>query len=343
MERLLIVSTCLPPRVGGRERAVWELSKRLVRNYEVHIITTEGGKVDGEQFDGVIHYVPRFPLLTLAYSGIAKHVLRRVLGEVSPEIIHSHAVLPWGYVFRSERPKKIITCHGSEVYSEKRYLAKRLLASALNHADRITVPSRWLCEYMQEHYDLKPELIPNGVDTQIFRAVENIQRADKAVLYVGRFLKHKGIFELMEAARMLPEYEFWLAGASATESLELPSLRNVKILGVLTHPELARLYSQAAVAVFPSCAENFPMAGLEAMACGTPIVATKLGFSEYVEDGLDGLLIEPRDIEALVSSIQRLLKDDQTRRKLGENARRKALRYDWNAIAEQYVRMYQST
>jgi glycosyltransferase involved in cell wall biosynthesis len=342
MQKLLIASTCLPPRVGGRERAVWELSKRLAHSFQVHIVTTEGGTVEGERLNVDIRYVPKLPLLTLAYSGPARHILKKVLNDLLPDIIHSHAALPWGYVFRNERQKKVITCHGSEVYARKRQPMRLLLTSAFNKADRITVPSRWLQRYMQEHYGSKPVLIPNGVDTRMFRPNRNVRAANNVVLFVGRFLKHKGIFDLIEAARILPEYEFWLAGESRTKSIEFPRLPNVKVLGTLTHPELAFHYTRASVIVFPSHAENFPMAGLEAMSCGKPIVATKLGFSEYVEHGRDGLLIEPRDVKALVSTIQYVLKNNKEKRRLGENARRKALRYDWSRITEKYVELYRS-
>jgi glycosyltransferase involved in cell wall biosynthesis len=343
MERLLIASTFLPPTVGGRERVVWELAKRLVRNFEVHIIATESGRIGaGEQIGAEIHWVPRLPVLTLAYSSIANHRVKRIAAEVSPDIIHSHQALPWGYVFRRENRKKVVTCHGSDVYPNKRYPARFFVMSGLNSADSITVPSRWLSTFVQENYGVKPMVIPNGVDTEMFRPLQGIQPEDNVVLYVGRFLERKGILDLIRAAKVLPEYEFWLVGGSTVTPVKFPPLPNVKVIGPLVHPELVLRYARACICVFPSHAENFPMVGLEAMACGKPIVATELGFSEYIEDGREGMLVKPRDVEGLVRSIRHLMGDYEERKRLGENARRKALRYDWSVITGQYVKLYES-
>jgi glycosyltransferase involved in cell wall biosynthesis len=133
-----------------------------------------------------------------------------------------------------------------------------------------------------------------------------------------------------------------LVGGSTVAPVRLPVLPNVRIIGPLVHPELVFHYARACICVFPSHAENFPMVGLEAMACGKPIIATELGFSEYVENGREGLLVKPRDVESLVRSIRYLMDNYEERKRLGENARRKALHYGWSAITEQYARLYQS-
>jgi glycosyltransferase involved in cell wall biosynthesis len=94
--------------------------------------------------------------------------------------------------------------------------------------------------------------------------------------------------------------------------------------------------------VFPSYWESFGITGLEAMSCGKAIVATKLGFSEYLEDGHDGLIIEPGDSAKLIDAIKCLMENSHVRTKLEHNAREKALQYDWSKIVQQYEQLYES-
>jgi glycosyltransferase involved in cell wall biosynthesis len=155
------------------------------------------------------------------------------------------------------------------------------------------------------------------------------------VLFVGRFIEKKGIFELLDAARALPDYEFWLAGNG---NVRIPPLSNVKVLGF--QEDIVPLYAASSVCAFPFHHDNFPLVGLEAMACGKAIVATEPGFSEYVESGKDGMLVQPHDVQALIDSIRYLMRDDKARRRLGENGRKKARQYDWSVVAKGYENLY---
>jgi glycosyltransferase involved in cell wall biosynthesis len=153
-------------------------------------------------------------------------------------------------------------------------------------------------------------------------------------------LVNKGLGEIFSAAKTLPNYEFWLVGDPTTGNIRVPRLANVKILGFVDHDAIVRYYNQASVCVFPSYWENFPLVGLEALACGKAIIATRMGFSEFVENGQDGLLIEPRRPDQLVESIKYLMQDGAARAKLERNARSKALKYDWGVIMEMYRNIY---
>jgi glycosyltransferase involved in cell wall biosynthesis len=157
------------------------------------------------------------------------------------------------------------------------------------------------------------------------------------VLFVGRLIEKKGILDLAKAARALPEYEFWLAGEG---TLKIPVLSNMKILGF--HNNIAPLYAAATICAFPAHYENFPNTGLEAMACGRTLVATERGFSEYVENGKDGILVRPHDVRSLIDSIRYLMENDEARRRMERNARRKAVQYDWAAIAKRYEAFYET-
>jgi glycosyltransferase involved in cell wall biosynthesis len=245
--------------------------------------------------------------------------------------------LPFGYIFQSEKQiKTVITVSGSDVFPRKAYPTRFFLLSALRGSNAVISHSKWLARYLEENYQVHPVVIPNAVDTRIFRPHADSSTSN-VVLFVGRFIKIKGILELLEAARELPQYEFWLAGRGP---LKIPTLPNVKILGF--HRNTAPLYAKANLCVFPSHYENFPMVGLEAMACGKALVATERGFSEYVENEKDGILIKPHDVGSLVNAVRYLMENEKTRKELERNARDKATQYDWTVIAEKYAKLYES-
>jgi len=338
---LLIASTYLPPISGGAEQVAWELAKKLADDFEVHIITTSGGFL---KKDMSIHYVSRLPLMPLSYSTVLRFKVKKILEAISPDIIHVHMALPWGYILHNANSTKVVTCHGSDTFPEKRYPERFFLDSALSHADILTAPSRWLIKYIEEKYGRPGTTIPNGVDTNTFRPMPGLPRRDDVVLFVGRFLKLKGVLDLVEAARALPKYEFWLVGSAegGKNAIQIPRLPNVKIVGFMPDKRtMAMHYNRATICAFPSHRENFPLVGLEAMACGKAVVATKRGFSEYIDNGLEGLLVEPHDIKGLIGSIRYLMENKAEREKLERNAKKKASLYDWEMVAREYKALYE--
>ena len=346
VKKVLVASTYLPPTSGGAEHVAWELAKRLARDFEVHIMTTGGGF---ESPNIYLHYVRHLPLSHMWYSTVAKRKIKTILDEVSPDLVHTHIALPWGYVFRGVRSAKIITCHGSDVFPEKRNPYRFFLMEALTNANVRATPSKWLAKHIEHAYGQTCITIPNGVDTGIFKPLPSVQKSDNVVLFVGRFIALKGISELVEAARALPKYQFWFVGngghrryGASNQPIKIPRLPNVKIVGFI-HDEraLAIHYNQATICAFPSHRENFPLVGLEAMACGKTLVATRLGFLEYVENGREGLLVEPHDIKGLVESIKYLMENRTEREEFEKNARKKASLYDWEAVAKEYRALYE--
>lgn len=348
MNRLLVASTYIPPICGGAELVAWEIATRLTSDFEVHILTTSSGPV--ERKNVAIHCLPRRPWLPMTYSGIFGYEVKKILKEVAPSIIHSHIALPWGYVLRKATSTKIVTCHGPEVrgkYRPERFL----VSSALKHANITTSPSMWLAKYVEDEYGKTPVIIPNGVDTHIFKPLSNVPQRKNIVLFVGRFVRNKGVLDLAQAAQKLPQYEFWFVGSAEHENIgrkgvALPSLPNLRVIDFISDRQaMAACYNQATICVFPSEVETFPLVGLEAMACGRTLVATKgprNGYSEYVENDHEGILIEPHDIDGLVKSIGYLMENESARAEFEHNAVKKAAQYDWEVIVERYRSMIYS-
>jgi glycosyltransferase involved in cell wall biosynthesis len=198
--------------------------------------------------------------------------------------------------------------------------------------------SSWQIQNLPEKYKKKTEVIPNGVDSKTFKPINHIKQKNNLVLFTGRLIESKGIKEIVAVAKQLPQYEFWFAGQGPLK--DIINLSNTKNLGFKTQEEIINLYNRATICILPSYHEGFSNVGLEVTACGRALICTPLGFSEYIENGKDGIIIPSKDEKALKSAIVKLMTNKKLRKRIEKNARKKALEYSWDKIAEQYLRVF---
>jgi glycosyltransferase involved in cell wall biosynthesis len=182
------------------------------------------------------------------------------------------------------------------------------------------------------------------------------------VLFVGRLTPHKGVDRLIEA---LPDdAELRVAGSTGHDrnapERDYPNLlrrlaaqRRVQFLGTVPDGDLPALYRQAQVFALPSVhqtcygrhiaiSELLGLAAIEAMASGTPVVASTIGgLPEVVEDGVTGFLVAPGDVNELRGRLAQLLSDRRLAARLGRNARERVLdTFTWEACAERCLAAY---
>lgn len=216
------------------------------------------------------------------------------------------------------------------------FSAARVTAASAMIRDSVSAHSRWRFEDV--------EVLPMGIETRDFPLAEpHPDRWDWRLLYAGRLVAEKGVATAVRAMALLPaQASLELDGHGAPEMVEeLARLaREVGVadrVRVLCSPrsELARRYRQADVVVFPSeWPEPFGLVPLEAMACGTPVVATGTGGSgEFLADGENCLLFGPGDATALAASVLRLAEDATLRRHIAEGGADTARRHTLDAYA----------
>ncbi len=145
-------------------------------------------------------------------------------------------------------------------------------------------------------------------------------------LFVGRLSEEKGIETIVRAAKLIPDVVFKIVGrGSDMERLHrvADGLENVEFVGFRMGPELARLYRGAMAVLLPSRVhENFPLAILESMAAGKPVIASNVGgVPEIVDDRVNGFLVNPADLHGWVEAIMRLAYDEELRLSMARAAR----------------------
>jgi D-inositol-3-phosphate glycosyltransferase len=230
---------------------------------------------------------------------------------------------------------------------------------------------------MLAHYEADAahiHIIPPGVDTTFFqpqqqaaaRAHLGLPEGKHLLLWVGRMEPLKGGDALIEAVARLriwqPELarqvqvlmvggepadqpERWNSEQHRLASLcaELEVSDAVLFLGAQPHSSLPAFYAAADALVMPSHYESFGMVALEAMACGTPVVASAVGgLSVLIEDEVNGLLVPPADPDRLAARLIDLLTNKAQAAALAQAARQHAERYAWSRIAKDLCTLYQS-
>jgi alpha-maltose-1-phosphate synthase len=254
--------------------------------------------------------------------------------------------------------------------------------TTLEMADAVIAVSRHDGEVIRERFAVDPRrvtVIPNGVDTEVYRPVQapatmqryGIDPATPHVLFLGRITRQKGIGHFLAAARLLPPETQIVLCASGADTPELAAetaaaiadLRAArgerKIIWIdemVPREDAIALYSHAAVFCCPSVYEPFGIINLEAMACRTPVVASRVGgIPDVVVPGETGELISfaasgPDDAEPvaperfaadLAAAITGLLNDPDRRRRMGEAGRRHVKSaFGWDAIARRTHALY---
>ncbi|MEV0854212.1 glycosyltransferase family 4 protein [Nocardia fluminea] len=197
--------------------------------------------------------------------------------------------------------------------------------------------------------------IPNGVDVSAFARGEPLDgypRAGRTVLFLGRFDEpRKGMDVLLGALPALidhhPDVEILIVGRGDEDRLRREAgqhARHLRFLGQVSDEEKAAALRSADVYVAPNLGgESFGIILIEAMAAGTPVVASELdAFRRVLRDGTAGMLTPIGDSDALATAIDTLLTDDETRTRLVSTATQVVAGYDWPVVAEQILRVYET-
>ena len=289
------------------------------------------------------------------YANLAGHLGKLLYGI--PHVMTAHSLEPL-------RPWKAEQLGGGYALSS---WAER---TAIESADAVIAVSGAMREDILGCYPTldpaKVHIVHNGIDTALYRPDHGTDVLDRIgldrdrpiVLFVGRITRQKGVPHLLRAVRDIdPAAQVVLcAGAPDTPEIDqefrelFQELDRVRegvhwIPQMLPRPEVIQLLTHATVFVCPSVYEPLGIVNLEAMACGTPVVASRVGgIPEVVDDGRTGVLVPvDDDFEAgLARALDSVIGDPEKARRMGEAGRERAVgEFGWEAVARRTVRLYE--
>lgn len=331
----------------------------------VRVVHLEDGGSDLDSPQGAYLFLPRFLRSLLCF---------RETDGLRYDLLHSHYWLSgWvGQMLARRWRVPHVTmfhtlgevknqAHLSEHESPRRIRTEQRIAQT---ADRIICASQDERNALKQFYGIpsgRIRVVPCGVDLELFRPIDQQEARRRLglddlpiILYVGRLEPLKGVDILLEAAAQLGDdvpFRLLIVGGderSSSERRQLEELagklsltERVRFAGAVDHQQLPLYYSAADVCAVPSYYESFGLVALEAMACGTPVVATRVGgLVGTVRDGQTGYLIPWRCPEPLADKLELLLMNEELRQRLGRAARTAVEPYRWPKVADQVEAVY---
>lgn len=358
------------PHIGGIERYVYNLSKYMIaRGHSVDIITSAIPESLSEEVIDDIR-VFRYPCLgeplgNPIITGIFS--LQKQLSQY--DVIHIHGIYTY-LAFRtvmnidvSIHQRVILTHHGRVVYPKSiknlfpkiyentiiRYILNRVgRVVVLSDSDKIQIKSLGMD---QNHISI----IPNGIDTNLFRRSEPeeinafLEKYDlhdkKIILYLAVVSKRKGIYDLINSLSGVSIDNAHLLVVGSGPDMDKAQFlaekiglsKRITFSGKLSFKELLASYSVASVYVLPSYFEGMPTTIIEALVMGVPVIATRIpgvkdNFSDYAT------LVEPGNPDELARAIEHVLNNGDTRCKLGAS---EIAMFDSKYVFEKYATIYQ--
>ncbi len=308
------------------------------------------------------------------FSTRAYFRLRELSREHRFDVVHDNQTLSYGvWAMHASGFPLVATIHHPLSYDLRNALrqarstyekARRILWSpwmmqevVAKRLDRIIVVSETSRADVEAAFELPPERVRtvyNGIDTDIFRPLEGAGRLPDKLLYVGNSEdRNKGARFFLEALNILKDELDFNVTFVDNEKWRLklaPGLVNefglnsrVEFTGRIPTPELVRHYNEAKLFVTSSVHEGFGLPLAEAMACGAPVIGTRIGaYEEIVEDGVSGVLVPPRSPQALADAIRALWDDPARRQALADGARQRVMeKFNWRKAAEETLAVYE--
>jgi len=348
---------------GGVQEIVLASQRELnKRGHEVHIITplSKNARIKSSKdiiYVGVGTDV-RSPFSTTAQisASISPDEIQHIIETYSFDILHFHE--PWvpmmsRQLLLKSRSINIATFHAKLPESAVSKTIERVInpytRSILKSFNMLTAVSEPASEYAKSLTDMPVHIIPNGINLKKYRPTRQINQKAKLILHIGRLEKRKGVKHLIDAFARLndPESKLVIAGDGPSRSrLEEYAtsrrLNNVEFLGYVSENEKIRLLREATV--FCSAAmygESFGIVLLEAMACGTPVVAANNpGYSSVMQGRGLISLISPQDTDQFARRLALFLYDAELAKLWRKWALNYVKQFDYSKIVDQYENVY---
>jgi phosphatidylinositol alpha-mannosyltransferase len=352
MLRIGIVSPYSLTIPGGVQQQVLGLARSLrAKGLEVRVL----GPCDGPPPDAFV--TPLGNSLPTAVNGSiaplapdASAALRtiRALNDEAFDVVHVHEPLVPGPSLTALLVKMapvVATFHSAGESAAYRTFSRQLKWVASRIDIRVAV-SKDAVELAQRYIGGDYEVLFNGIELGDYSAQSTTPR-ENAIFFIGRHEERKGLSILLEAlSKLPPDVRLWIASdgpQTAELKTRFASDSRIEWLGRISDAEKISRMSRASVFCAPSLhGESFGVVLLEAMAAGTPVVASNLdGYRNVATDDETALLVETGNVASLASALARVLVDSRLAARLTANGREHAQRFSMDTLADRYIEMYE--
>ncbi len=369
---LLMLNYEFPPVGGGAANAHLAILKQYVQNPDLKIDVLTSAPKRGfykNQFSenitiyriGVnkknLHHWRKIEVIEWLIK--SRHYYRHLLENNNYNLVHAFFGFPTGWLcYRSvDELPYIISLRGSDVPGRhaRLKLDYKILAPVFRriweNADAIVANSRGLQNRALKFLpSVLIEVIPNGVDLNFFRPVENKPRDAKIkLLTVGRLSVTKRVEMLIDAVRILRDAGFnvrlSIVGGGALQNrlkylVAAAKLDDrIEITGRIEQENMPLIYQQSDIFVSATLQEGMSNAMLEAMACGLPIVTTPCeGIEELIAD--NGIVVGQPGAQAIADAVKSIIENEQLYNRMCTQARARAEQFNWKNVADQYLQLY---
>ena len=266
------------------------------------------------------------------------------------DVIHAQNVVS-AFAMKNVSGKKLLAIHGIH-HEQVDHLhgktagnaAKDYEDKALNWVDAITVSSKEMLDYYSQK-GMNTFFLPNALDLQSIPKTSN-RKFEKQIVYAARLSKEKGIIEVLEVAKKLPEDIHLLILGSGVEENKVKELserqKNIHFLGYQNRENTLSIVRGSDLLIQPSRMEGgLSYTLLESMACGTPIVCTDAGGAKDTLSHMkNAFIIKSENSKELENAITQLMNDSKQREELKNNALIEIENHDWSVVGPKYVEIY---
>jgi phosphatidylinositol alpha-mannosyltransferase len=354
---------------GGVNAHISNLAKEFT-NYD-HRVTILAPTSKAIDTDDYINFIGMGRPIPIPYGGSTARLsispwlikrIRKLLADEKFDIIHLHEplapILPWLFL-KTSNTVNIGTFHAFHEKSKYYYITKSALRYWFKKLNGRIAVSESAMNFVAEHFKSNYALIPNGIDINKFsmstRSIEHLSNNQPTILFVGRIgEKRKGLKYLLKAYSYLkwnhPDLRLIIVGPGDLDKdchrlLSEHNLSDVVFTGSVSETDLIKYYKSATIFCSPATGqESFGIVLLEAMASGVPIIASSIqGYSAVVENGVQGLLVEPENPLDLSKKLDFLLKNSTIRQYLSKEGPIRASKFSWKNIASEVLAYYKET
>jgi phosphatidylinositol alpha-mannosyltransferase len=357
--RILLVCPYAWDAPGGVQVHIRQLAVRLREHGQEVLVLAPSGSRPADPFLRVAGRPIRVPynesVAPIAPFPRAFAATRKTLRSFRPDIVHVHEPFVPGPSMFAALSSKVPVVATFHAYADR----SRLLAAATpvlrriwrRLGVRIAVSDAAASFVSGPMGEGEVRIVPNGADVEMFAGAEPAPLPEgRRILFVNRLDPRKGFRVMVDAFRLLAAERSDVVLVVAGDGAERPALSElpgearsrVVMLGNVEHDRLPPYHAASEIFCAPSTGrESFGIVLVEAMAAGLPVIASDIpGYREVVRDGLDGLLVPPRDPGAVARAISELLDDPDTAKRFGEAGRSRAQRYSWDKVAAEIEEIY---